>query len=322
VGCIAVIIAVVVMLLTPPSRMVHLFLNENVYWTRRSSEETMGLQYTTVPATESTEVANVVVKTSPSPSPPLPTPSVFTYVDEPPSGNEYKRLMRALSTQGAVCSDLRRIGGLPRGPHGVPRPYGPDGMWYVCFDEEVQLHPGSCVVYSFGIGDDFSFDEKMADYGCNVFAFDPSMGKDDHNHSAGVMFYNLGLSAVNQERATNVSDPLAKSAWKTRTLATIIRELGHSERKIDILKMDIESDEWKCLRHMLADGTLKSYVRQLDVEYHVIIETPEALRQCYSIARWLERQGFRIFHSRRNPYCPQCWEMSYINSNLVDLPLN
>ena len=69
----------------------------------------------------------------------------------------------------------------------------------------------------------------MADYGCNVFAFDPSMGKDDHNHSAGVMFYNLGLSAVNQERATNVSDPLAKSAWKTRTLATIIRELGHSE---------------------------------------------------------------------------------------------
>lgn len=86
--------------------------------------------------------------------------------------------------------------------------------------------------------------------------------------------------------------------------------------------MDIESDEWKCLRHMLADGTLKHYVRQLNVEYHVIVRTPEALRRYYSIAKWLERQGFKIFHSRRNPYCPECWEMSYINSNLVNLPLN
>ena len=94
------------------------------------------------------------------------------------------------------------------------------------------------------------------------------------------------------------------------------------QREIDILKMDIESDEWKCLRHMLAEGTLRKYVRQLDVEYHVIVHTPESLRRYYSIAKWLERQGFRIFHSRRNPYCQECWEMSYINSNLVKLTLN
>ena len=86
--------------------------------------------------------------------------------------------------------------------------------------------------------------------------------------------------------------------------------------------MDIEADEWKCLRHMLSEGTLLSYVRQLDVEYHVVMYTREALRQYYSIAKWLERQGFRIFHSRRNPYCEQCWEMSYINTNLVNLTLN
>ena len=69
----------------------------------------------------------------------------------------------------------------------------------------------------------------MEDYGCNVFAFDPTMGKEDHNHSARVMFYNLGLSDVNQERAENDSDKFGKDAWKTRTLATIIKELGHSE---------------------------------------------------------------------------------------------
>ena len=82
---------------------------------------------------------------------------------------------------------------------------------------------------SYRTGDDFSFDEKMANYGCSVFAFDPSMNREDHNHSARVMFYNLGLSDVNQERVENVSDKFAKSAWKTRTLATIIKELGHTE---------------------------------------------------------------------------------------------
>lgn len=76
--------------------------------------------------------------------------SIFTYVYEPPVENELRRLFRALSTQGAVCNDLRRIGGLPRGPRGAPRPFGPDGMWYVCFDEQVRLESGSCLVYSFG----------------------------------------------------------------------------------------------------------------------------------------------------------------------------
>ena len=89
-------------------------------------------------------------KPSETPRSPLPTASIFTYVEEPPSGDEMKRLMKTLSTQGAVCADIRRIGGTLRGPHGTRRKMGPDGMWYVCFDEEVELHPGWCVVYSFG----------------------------------------------------------------------------------------------------------------------------------------------------------------------------
>ena len=81
------------------------------------------------------------------------------------------------------------------------------------------------------IGDDFSFDEKMAEYGCTVSAFDPSMGKEDHNHSAGVMFYSLGLSDVNQEGAKNrlSADQQNKRMWKTRTLAAIIQELEHTQ---------------------------------------------------------------------------------------------
>lgn len=71
----------------------------------------------------------------------------------------------------------------------------------------------------------------MAEYGCTVFAFDPTMDKEDHIHSERVMFYNLGLSEVNQERPRHPRpwDKFVKNRWKTRTLETIIRELGHSE---------------------------------------------------------------------------------------------
>ena len=69
----------------------------------------------------------------------------------------------------------------------------------------------------------------MANFGCQVYAFDPSMGKGDHEHSEKVMFYNQALSDVNQERNTSVSDQLNKGAWKSRTLATTIMELGHFE---------------------------------------------------------------------------------------------
>lgn len=82
---------------------------------------------------------------------------------------------------------------------------------------------------SYRIGNDFSFDEKMAEYGCNVFSFDPTMDKEDHRHSPGVMFYNLGLSDVDQERPRHPRPwyKFDKMKWKTRTFKTIMLELGH-----------------------------------------------------------------------------------------------
>ena len=115
----------------------------------------------------------------------------------------------------------------------------------------------------------------------------------------------------------------ALCSWpRIRSFFVLINAVCLFQRKIDTVKIDIESDKWICLRHMLADGTFRSHVRQLDVEYHVIMTLSNPLREYHSTVKWLERQGFRIFHSRRNPYCSECWEMSYINTNLVDLPLN
>ncbi|CAG5129790.1 unnamed protein product, partial [Candidula unifasciata] len=46
------------------------------------------------------------------------------------------------------------------------------GNYYICFDKPLGPKP-PCLVYSFGIDNDFSFDDAMAEAGCEVFSFDP-----------------------------------------------------------------------------------------------------------------------------------------------------
>lgn len=84
--------------------------------------------------------------------------------------------------------------------------------------------------------------------------------------------------------------------------------------------MDIEGDEWRCLRQMLEDGSLRRYVRQLNIEFHVVFESSYQLRKFYSIARWLHRQGFRVSSLHQNAYCRRCLEMNFINTRLRYVP--
>jgi len=59
----------------------------------------------------------------------------------------------------------------------------------------------------------------MEDYGCEVFAFDPSMNVTDHNHSSSIHFYDLGI---------DVKDHIdAKRGWKMKTLQSVYQMLGH-----------------------------------------------------------------------------------------------
>ncbi len=88
---------------------------------------------------------------------------------------------------------------------------------------------------------------------------------------------------------------------------------------MDVLKIDIESDEWKCLPQMLADGTLRKYVKQLDVEFHVT--NRNLFRRYYGINMWLDRQGFKVANMHKNMYCSVCYEVLFINTNLIKIPL-
>ena len=54
--------------------------------------------------------------------------------------------------------------------------YGNDhhGGWVVCDDDLVNRSAERCVVYSYGLGADWSFDKALEGIGCEIHGFDPS----------------------------------------------------------------------------------------------------------------------------------------------------
>ncbi|XP_045031742.1 methyltransferase-like protein 24 [Daphnia magna] len=203
-------------------------------------------------------------------------------------------------------------------------PSGMDGQKSVCIDPQVAPKPDDCLVYSFGINDEWSFDEQMSDYGCQVFAFDPSMGKDPHDHSPGnVHFYDWGLG----DRDKHDVD----YNWKIRSLSSIYEELsvGHGRKIIDYLKMDIEAAEWTVLPEIIRSGML-SNIRQLGMEIHLVTDAPlDKYRELAKLLRSMENMGMVRFDSEYNPWFlgdfvqlqlwkhTQGYEIAWYNSNLL-----
>ena len=109
-----------------------------------------------------------------------------------------------------------------------------------------------CLVYSFGSNNEFSFDDTMGSFGCQVFTFDPyaclilddgvkntTVITDDHERSKHVHFFRMGLYHEDIE--------MDDRGWKLKTLSSIYELFKpvHGEVLIDYLKIDIEEAEWK-----------------------------------------------------------------------------
>ena len=201
---------------------------------------------------------------------------------------------------------------------------GVDGQYPVCLDKAVKPVTQQCIVYSFGINGDWSFDEAMEKYGCEVFAFDPSTNGTDQDHSEHIHFYNLGLGDENYTTETD--------GWKLMTLDSIYRMLvpRHGETIIDYLKIDIEWQEWEVLKQILKSGMIGK-IRQLSVEFHLPNQkestidkyfTIEDYRSLVSIVKSIEDHMTR-FEARANPWSihrignlnnyfgPICFELSF-----------
>lgn len=200
-----------------------------------------------------------------------------------------------------------------------------DGGYEVCDDYKWRPVP-PCIVYSMGINDDFSFDDSVASsYGCNVFSFDPTMKKGAHQHSKLVSFYPLGIGGAAGNTGIWHADSSKIKPSQLHTLNDIRARLHHTEKVIDVLKIDVEGAEWAALQNMIQERQLHN-VRQLIVEFHQFqFETKESLRPVFAILRSLWELGFRVFYTHKNPFTSRysframpiaatcCHEVSYVN---------
>jgi FkbM family methyltransferase len=153
------------------------------------------------------------------------------------------------------------------------------GGWVVCPD----LLNDKSIVYSFGIGEDISFDTGLIkQFGCSVFAFDPTPKSiqwiAENKPQSNFVFYDYGLSQESgfatfhlPKNKEYVSGSLVYNSNLLNDTITvpmkrfkdIIADLQH--KRIDILKMDIEGTEYDVLQDILnADVKIK----QICIEFH------------------------------------------------------
>jgi hypothetical protein len=178
----------------------------------------------------------------------------------------------------------------------------PDGHKAVCLDKSIAPAYNKCLVYSFGINNQWAFEDAMERFGCRVYSFDPSMGVKDHNRTEKIHFFNIGLSGVDGLHPTK--------GWNMKTALSIYEMLATSHGSstpIDVLKMDVEYSEWDAIPQMLRSGFLADKVKQLAVKIHFNSDdTVGTIEQRVRILQELEGVGrFVRFSSRPNPWLLQ-----------------
>ncbi|CAM1321092.1 Uncharacterised protein g7681 [Pycnogonum litorale] len=157
----------------------------------------------------------------------------FRYVEAPP----------------APCYKTVKLGGKKTW---TPRNYLIiDGDKMICLDPGSEPRISDCLIYSFGSGRDFSF-EKAAKkrYKCEIHTFDPTTEqRSGKNHS---VFHKYGISDKNGvSKTANGINSIMKD------LKTIKYEFGHQNKRIDILKIDIEGSEFRILNSLINTDELK-----------------------------------------------------------------
>jgi hypothetical protein len=182
--------------------------------------------------------------------------------------------------------------------------------------------PDSAVVYSFGIGDNISFDMDMAGLlGCRVYMFDPSPSvvsrfktfRPGQACGRGVMFYQAtGLGPVSAMPGREWDLIIEGKPCKVESLANLARSLRHN--RVDVIKIDIEGGEMAALQQILASQTLDSLrVKQLLVEFHLWDD--KSFEDFVRIVGALKKQGFLIFRKEFNPYAAdKCAEFSFVRN--------
>ncbi|OHE98321.1 hypothetical protein CORC01_06317 [Colletotrichum orchidophilum] len=175
-------------------------------------------------------------------------------------------------------------------------------------------------IYSFGIGDDSSFEAEMLSRSttAEIYGFDDTVdgwGAGLEAYPNRTHFFKTAVAEYDYYDEEEKTDFLS--------IKSIMKKMGHDY--VDLIKMDIEGDEFPTLESFLGDyaqgGQLEGKevpVGQLVIEIHV----PEKGPQISQFAGWwekIERCGFRPVWSEANLLAvtvgdgkPCCFEQKHL----------
>lgn len=165
----------------------------------------------------------------------------------------------------------------------------------------------SCkIAYSFGISDDISWDNDIANKSIDVFQYDPTIFNipeyNDRFH-----FFKVGIAGADNFEIHML------------TLETILKINGHDNKQNMILKMDVEGAEWECIESTPEDVFNK--FDQLVFEMHGITDESNRTKIVSSIKKisrthqlvWIHGNNYSKAEQADGIIVPDCIEVLYLN---------
>lgn len=160
----------------------------------------------------------------------------------------------------------------------------------------------TCLVYSFGVANDWDFEAAAGHLGCEVFAFDPTTNYVS-DLAPGVQFEQLGLCGTHCDHMKRWSHrAYGQIQGPLFNLLDIQAKLRHQGRTISVLKIDCEGCEWSAL-HYLASvrPSIFEQIDQINIEFHFTttlqVNSTEALQHIAATYALLMAQGYRPWYS-------------------------
>lgn len=178
-----------------------------------------------------------------------------------------------------------------------------DGGKWACDLHKLESNTSTPLVYSIGSSGNFVFEEGIKELlpNAEIHTFDRA------NYGC-----RANLCTFHQAYVGDGKTPGGKS------LNMIIDELGHRQRTIDILKLDIEGSEYAVFEAFLkhpsnttagSDGkdsdNKTPYIRQILIEIHLHSDAgDEPISRVHGLFELLRLNNYAIFHKEPNLYNP------------------
>ncbi|XP_037775239.1 uncharacterized protein LOC119572290 [Penaeus monodon] len=208
-----------------------------------------------------------------------------------PALKSIPQFIHQVSDLEAKCNELRTFGTAPRGKD-------------LCLDDKYKIKAGNCVVFSFGINYDWSFEDDMGKFGCMVYAYDPTMGKTDHQRSENIHFFATGISNYKGTKLLRLNNRVFMS--RVDRFVNFLRAAGLEGEEIDVIKLDTEMSQVDFLQDLLFNSRhLLKKIKQIAMTVYTDVVEKSLSQGGFFQLLWpylqmMKCAGFKVISSNRS----------------------